>query len=336
MSQRISDVETVIVPAVDPVPERPAAQASRKRPRRSLWRRMIDAKWLYLMLLPGLIHLALFKLAPVSALVIAFQNFSTFLGISKSPWVGFDNFVAFVNDPNIGRLVLNTVILAALVLFISFPIPIIFALMLNEVRLRWFRKSVQTLSFVPYFVSSAVLVSIMYTLLSPSGGVVNGVIQALGGTPVSFFTEPEWFRPLYTTMQVWQNFGYSVIIYVAAMASIDPALYEAAELDGAGRWRKMTSVTLPGISTMISVLLILNVGQILTVDLDKILLMYNPSVYETADVIQTYVYRLAFASDGFPNYSYAAAVGLIQGVIAFILVVMANRLSQRFSDSRVF
>ncbi|MCT2085678.1 ABC transporter permease subunit [Microbacterium enclense] len=312
------------------------ASARKVKPRKSLWRRMVAARWLYVMLVPGLIHLVLFKLAPVSALVIAFQDFSTFLGISGSPWVGFQNFIDFFNDPNIGRLVANTVILAALVLFVSFPIPIIFALLLNEVRLRWFRKSVQTLSFVPYFVSSAVLVSIMYTLLSPSGGVINGIIESLGGTAISFFTEPAWFRPLYTTMQVWQNFGYSVIIYVAAMASIDPALYEAAELDGAGRWRKMFSVTLPGISTMISVLLILNVGQILTVDLDKILLMYNPSVYETADVIQTYVYRLAFASDGFPDYSYAAAVGLIQGLIAFVLVVVTNKASQRFSDSRVF
>ncbi|WP_354500777.1 ABC transporter permease subunit [Mycetocola sp. 2940] len=288
------------------------------------------------MLVPGLIHLILFKLAPVSALVIAFQDFSTFLGIGGSPWVGFQNFIDFFNDPNIGRLVLNTLILAVLVLVVSFPIPILFALGLNEVRLRWFGKGVQTLSFVPYFVSSAVLVSIMYTLMSPNGGVVNSVITAFGGSPVSFFTEPEWFRPLYTTMHVWQNFGYSVIIYVAAMASIDPALYEAAELDGAGRWRKMFSVTLPGISTIISVLLILSVGQILTVDLDKILLMYNPSVYETADVIQTYVYRLAFASEGFPDYSYAAAVGLIQGLIAFVLVVATNRASERFSGSRVF
>ncbi|GAA3670544.1 ABC transporter permease [Microbacterium marinilacus] len=327
MSQTTADVKT---PAV------PAGRRPRARRGPSLWRRMVAARWLYLMLLPGLIHLALFKLAPVSALVIAFQDFSSFLGIGGSPWVGFQNFVDFFNDPAVGRLVVNTVILAVLVLFVSFPIPIAFALLLNEVRLRWFRKSVQTLSFVPYFVSSAVLVSIMYTLLSPSGGVVNIVIEAFGGSAVSFFTEPEWFRPLYTTMHVWQNFGYSVIIYVAAMSSIDPALYEAAELDGAGRWRKMFSVTLPGISTMIAVMLILNVGQILTVDLDKILLMYNPSVYETADVIQTYVYRLAFASDGFPDYSYAAAVGLIQGLIAFVLVVATNRASRRFSDSRVF
>lgn len=314
----------------------PAPKLASPKNRRTLWKRVVAARWLYLMLLPGLIHLVLFKIGPVSALVIAFQDFSSFLGISGSPWVGFQHFIDFVNDPAVGRLVMNTVILAVLVLFVSFPVPIIFALLLNEVRLRWFRKSIQTLSFVPYFVSSAVLVSIMYTLLSPNGGVVNMIIEGFGGSPISFFTAPEWFRPLYTTMHVWQNFGYSVIIYVAAMAGIDPALYEAAELDGAGRWRKMFSVTLPGISTMIAVMLILNVGQILTVDLDKILLMYNPSVYETADVIQTYVYRLAFASDGFPDYSYAAAVGLIQGVIAFVLVIVTNRASRRFSDSRLF
>ncbi|GAA4428521.1 polygalacturonan/rhamnogalacturonan ABC transporter permease [Georgenia halophila] len=287
------------------------------------------------MLVPGLIHLVLFKLGPVGALVIAFQDFSTFLGITGSEWVGLENFRRFMEDPMIGRLIANTVILAVLVLFVSFPIPLVFALMLNEVRLRWLRRSVQTISFIPYFVSSAVLVSIMYTLFSPNGGVVNVVLEAFGRESISFFTEPAWFRPLYTFMHVWQNFGYSVIIYMAAMSAIDPTLYEAADIDGAGRWRKILNITIPSISTMIAVMLILNVGQILTIDLDRILLMYNPAVYSTADVIQTYVYRLAFASEGFPDYSYAAAVGLIQGAIAFVLVLLTNKASQKFTDSKV-
>ena len=207
---------------------------------------------------------------------------------------------------------------------------------MNEVRLRWFKKSVQTLSFVPYFISSAVLVSILYTLLSPQGGLVNEAIKAFGGTPIFFFAEPGWFRPLYISMTIWQTFGYSTIIYMAAMASIDPSLYEAAEIDGAGRWQKMRHVTLPGLLPMILVLMILAIGQVLTVDLDKILIMYNPSVYETADVIQTYVFRQAFASTGFPNYSYGAAVGLVQGVIAFVLVFSTNKAAKKFTGSGLF
>ncbi len=317
-------------------PKTPATQSGPPIRHRSLWKRMKQHKFLYLLLLPGLIHLVLFKLAPVSALVIAFQDFSPFLGITGSPWAGLDNFAQFLQDPNVLRLIRNTVLLAFGTLLFSFPFPLAFALLLNEVRHKVLRKSVQTASFIPYFISSAVLVSIMYTLLSPQDGLVNKVIEAFGGSPVSFFSEPGWFRPLYITMTIWQTFGYTTIIYLAAMTSVDPSLYEAADLDGAGRWKKMRHVTVPSIATMIVVMLILNVGQVLSVDLDKILLMYNPSVYETADVIQTYVYRLAFAPEGFPDYSYAAAVGLVQGVVALVMIQIANRASRRFSDSRVF
>ena len=303
---------------------------------RTLWQRVKQHKFLYLLLTPGLIHLVLFKIAPVSALVIAFQDFSPFLGITGSPWAGLQNFSQFLQDPNVLRLIRNTVLLAFGTLLFSFPFPVMFALLLNEVRGKLLRKSVQTASFVPYFISSAVLVSIMYTLLSPQDGLVNRVLEAFGGSPIAFFSEPEWFRPLYITMTIWQTFGYTTIIYMAAMTSVDPALYEAAELDGAGRWKKMRHITVPSIATMIVVMLILNVGQVLSVDLDKVLLMYNPSVYETADVVQTYVYRLAFAPEGFPDYSYAAAVGLVQGVIALVMITVANRASRRFSDSRVF
>ncbi|GAA1578834.1 sugar ABC transporter permease [Kribbella karoonensis] len=293
-------------------------------------------KLLYLILVPGLIHLVLFKFAPVGALVIAFQQYSPFQGISGSKWVGFDQFHRFLTDPGVLRLVKNTVLLAFGTLLFAFPIPIVFALFLNEVRTKWLKKSVQTLSFVPYFISSAVLVSILYTLLSPQGGLVNKVIEAFGGHPIFFFAEPGWFRPLYIGMNVWQTFGYGTIIYIAAMAGISPALYEAAEIDGAGRWKQMLHVTLPSIRPMMIVMLILAIGQVLTVDLDKILLMYNPSVYETADVVQTYVYRQAFASRGFPNYSYGAAVGLIQGVIALVMVVTANRAAKKVNDSGLF
>ena len=311
----------------------PAAPArNRRRGKRSLLRN----KWLYLMLVPGLIHLAVFKIAPVGALVIAFKNFSPFLGLWGSPWVGLQQFQAIINDPQIPGLIGNTLTLALGTLIFSFPAPIIFALFLNEVRLNFARKFIQTMSFVPYLISSAVLVSILYTLLSPQGGLVNEIIKNFGGQPISFLTDPAWFRPLYIGLNVWQTFGYGTIIYLAAMTAIDTSLYEAAEMDGVGRFGKMRYVTLPALVPMMVVMLILALGQVLTVDVDKILLMYNPNTYSTADVLQTYVYRLAFASEGFPRYSYAAAVSLLQGIVAFILVLGTNRITKRLTGSGLF
>ncbi|MBB6690509.1 sugar ABC transporter permease [Cohnella xylanilytica] len=302
----------------------------------ALFKRMWDAKILYLILLPGLIHMIVFKLLPLFGLVIAFQDYSIFQGVLKSKWVGFEHFSAFVNDSYFWKLVRNTVLLAIFNLMFVFPIPIIFALFVNEVKNSPIKRFVQTLSFFPYFISSAVMVSILYKLLSPQGGLVNDVLNALGFDSVFFMAEPGWFRALYVGLNVWQLFGYNAIIYIAAMTSIDPHLYEAADLDGASRWQKIFRVTLPSIQTTIVVMFILAIGQILTVDLDKILLMYNPSIYDTADVIQSYVYRQAFSSEGFPNYSYGAAVGLMQSVIAFVLVIGANKISSRYSDSRLF
>jgi putative aldouronate transport system permease protein len=288
------------------------------------------------MLLPGVLYLLVFKILPVAALSIAFQKFSPFQGIFGSEWVGLDQFVRIVNDPQIPQLIGNTLILAIGTIVFSFPAPIIFALFLNEIRARFLRKFVQTLSFIPYFISSAVLVSILYTLLSPQGGLVNEIIQNFGGEPIAFLTEPGWFRPLYISMIVWQTFGYGTIIYLASITAIDPTLYEAADIDGAGRFKKMWHITLPSIAPTMVVMLILAIGQVLTVDVDKILLMYNPNTYATADVLQTYVYRVAFASTGLPDYSYASAVSLLLGVFAFILVISTNKISKKVSGSGIF
>jgi putative aldouronate transport system permease protein len=305
--------------------------------RRAGWFKAVwDARLLYLILLPGLLHMILFKLLPLFGLVIAFQDYSAFKGIAHSDWVGLKHFHKFVSDPMFWKLLRNTLLLAFYNLLFVFPIPIIFALFLNEVRVAAIKRFVQTLSFFPYFISSAVMVSILYKLVSPEGGLINQLLNAMGIQSIFFMAAPEWFRPLYVGLNVWQQFGYSAIIYLAAMTSIDPSLYEAADIDGAGRWQKIFKVTFPSIASTIVVMFILNIGQILTVDLDKILLMYNPSVYDTADVIQSYVYRQAFATTGFPNYSFGAAVGLMQSVFAFILVMAANKGSKRFSESRLF
>lgn len=227
----------------------------------------VKRNWmLYLLLLPGLISLILFKLGPLAGMVIAFEDFSAFKGVFGSDFVGLTNFIEIFQDPYIPVVVKNTVILAVLSIIVVFPIPIIFSLFLNEVRSKWVRSSVQTLSFLPYFISAAVMVSILYQMLSPSSGIVNAVIRMLGGDAVNFMAKPEWFRPLYIMLEVWQTFGYSAIIYIAAIMNIDPSLYEAAEVDGANRWDKMLRITLPCISTSIIVMLIISVGNIFTIN----------------------------------------------------------------------
>ena len=291
---------------------------------------------LYLMLLPGLIILVCFKAAPVGAMVIAFQDFSAFKGIMGSDWVGLEHFKKIFQDPYMLKLVSNTVILAVLSIVVVFPFTIIFSLFLNEVKIKKIRHTVQSLSFLPYFISSAIMVSILYTLVSPSYGLINKIIEFFGGESIFFMAEPGWFRPLYIILQIWQTFGYSAVIYIAAMMAIDTEQYEAADMDGANRWQKMWYITLPSISSSVIVMLIISIGNIFSVDLDRILLMYNPSVYETADVIQTYVYRIAFQSTGFPDYSYGTAVNMLKSVIAFILVIIANKLAAKFSETRLF
>lgn len=316
-----------------------AAPAVNKK-KKSLWQRaredLYKNRILYLLIIPGLLMLVLFKIGPVGAMAISFQKFRASRGIFGSQWVGLENFARIFRDPYIPTLVGNTVILAVLSVVVVFPVPIIFSLFLNEVKNRRLHGFIQTMSFLPYFISAAVMVSILNTLVSPSYGLINNLITALGGKSINFMSSPQWFRPLYVILEIWQTFGYSAIIYIAAMTSIDPALYEAAEMDGANRWTKMWHITLPSISTSVIVMLIISVGNIFSVNLDRILLMYNPSTYSTADVIQTYVYRIAFESSGFPDYSYGTAVNVLKSIIAFILVNGVNRIADKVADSRLF
>lgn len=306
----------------------------------SLWNRMkkdlYKNRILYLLMIPGFLMLILFKIGPVGAMVIAFEKFRASRGIFGSEWVGFANFAKIFSDAYIWTVTKNTIILAVLSVVVVFPIPVLFALFLNEVRQKKLRSFVQTMSFLPYFISAAVMVSILYTLLDRSSGLVNNLITACGGTAVNFMAQPNWFRPLYVILEVWQTFGYSAIIYIAAMTAIDPTLYEAAEMDGANRWMKMLHITLPSIATSVIVMLIISVGNIFSVNLDRILLMYNPSVYSTADVLQTYIYRIAFQTNGFPDYSYGTAVNVIKSVIAFALVISVNKVADKVADARLF
>lgn len=289
---------------------------------------------LYVLLIPGVLSLVLFKLLPVGGMLIAFQDYSAFLGIRGSEWIGLENFRRMLSDPYLITLIKNTVILAVLSVVCVFPFPIIFSIFLNEVRFTKAKRCIQSLSFLPYFISSAVMVSIMYTLLSPTG-IVNTIITKMGGQSINFMAKPEWFRPIYIFLQIWQTMGYNAVIYIAGIASINSELYEAAEVDGCGRWRKMWHVTLPGISTSVITMLIISIGNIFTVDTDRILLMYNASNASTSDVIQSYVYRIAFQSV-FPDYSYGTAVNIVKSLIAFALVITANKLADRYAETRLF
>lgn len=241
------------------MPKRKAQTAVPAVPKASLGARIkkdiIKNYQLYLLMIPGFLLLILFKIGPVGAMVIAFEDFSAAKGVFGSTWVGLENFKRILQDPYIWKITKNTIVLAFLSVVVVFPIPIVFSLFLNEVRTKWVRNTVQSLSFLPYFISAAVMVSIMYTLLSPTSGLINILITKLGGTSTNFMAKPEWFRPLYVILEIWQTFGYSAIIYIAAMMNIDPTLYEAAEIDGASRWTKMWRITLPCISTSVITML---------------------------------------------------------------------------------
>jgi putative aldouronate transport system permease protein len=284
---------------------------------------------LWLFCLPALALVAIFHYVPMWGALIAFQSYSPAKGIFRSTWVGFLHFSRFFRDPYFFRIVRNTLLLGIYSLAIGFPAPIILALLLNEVRNRAFKKVTQTISYMPYFLSTVIIVGILKDLMSITDGKINEVIKLLGGTPIYFFVESEWFRFIYISSGIWQSIGFSSIIYLAALAGIDVELYEAAVMDGAGRARQLWHVTLPGMLPTIVILLILSVGGIVSNDYTKVLLIYNAGTYETADVIGTYVYRAGIEGG---SLSYSTAVGLLQSIIAFALLYVTNKFSKSMGD----
>ena len=288
---------------------------------------------LYLLLIPGIITLVLFKLGPLGGMVIAFEDFSAFQGVFGSKWVGLENFKRILQDPYMITLVKNTVILAVLSIVVVFPIPVLFSLFLNEVRQARIKNSVQTLSFLPYFISSAVMVSILYTLVSPSYGLINNIIKFFGGTPIYFMAEPEWFRPLYIGSTIWQTMGFNAIVYIAALVGISPDYYEAATLDGASVFQKIKYIELPLISPTIILMLILTIGNIMNVGYEKAYLMQNGTNTTVSELISTYVYKVGLQS---AQYSFATAVGLFNSVVNFIILIIANQVAKRVSDISIF
>ncbi len=283
---------------------------------------------LYLLLLPGFALLFIFNYIPMFGIVISFQDFSPFLGIAKSSWIGFENFEYFLFDTKFWEVMRNTLVINLLQLIVGFPIPIIFALCLNELYSARFKKIMQTISYLPYFVSWVVAAGIVTSILSPSTGLVNKFLQILGMEPVYFLTKPEYFRTIVVLSGIWKNFGMNAVYYIAAFSAIDLSLYEAAKIDGAGKMRQIWHITLPGIRNIAMILLILQVGNMVSIGFQQIFLLYNPMVYEVGDVISTYTYRLGIEQT---RYSLTTAIGFTQSIVNFILVYAANRVSKAVS-----
>ncbi len=290
------------------------------------WRRN---KYVYLMLSPVILFYLVFHYAPMYGVIIAFKDFSPGWGIWKSPWVGFEWFVEFFNSHYFWRLIRNTLLINVYDVIFGFPVPIIFALLLNELSSQKFKRWVQTVTYLPHFISVVVVVSMILDFLARDG-LINDLLQLFGISSIPFMLNPAWFRTVYVGSGIWQGFGWGAIIYLAALSNIDPTLYEAAEIDGAGRWAKMRHVTIPGILPTVIIMLILRLGQIMSVGYEKIILMYNPMTYETSDVISTFVYRKGLLQ---MNYSYSTAIGLFNSIINFTLLILVNRLSRRTGTS---
>lgn len=285
---------------------------------------------LYLMMLPMLLFFLVFAYKPMPGLIIAFKDYSPFKGIAESPWVGFDYFAEFFTGPFAFRVIRNTIVISLASLLFCFPMPIVFALLLNELRHRKFRTMVQTISYIPHFISVVVVCGLVVNFLSPTTGVVNNILTLLGMDKIYFLSKPELFVPIYTLMNIWKSTGYNAIIYIAALTAIPEDLYEAARVDGASRWKQIQYITLPSLLPTIVIMLLINIGNILNVGYEAIILLYNAGIYETADVISTYIYRVGI-SEG--RYDYAAAIGLVNSVVAFVIVITANKISNKLTES---
>ncbi|MBU6362050.1 MAG: ABC transporter permease subunit [Chloroflexota bacterium] len=289
-------------------------------------------KGIYLMLLPVLIYYAVFHYGPMYGAQIAFRDFSPVRGIAGSQWVGLENFQEFFNGIYFWRLIRNTVTISLLDVIFGFPAPILLALMLNEVTNEKFKRFVQTTSYLPYFISVVVVVGLIIDFFARDG-LVNGIMGLTGDQRIGFMSNPSYYWAIYVGSGVWQTFGYGSIIYLAAISSIDPQLYDAAKVDGAGRFRQLLNITLPGIAPTIITLFILRVGAMLSIGSEKTILLYNPLVYESADIISSYVYRTGVLNG---DYSLTAAIGLFNSLINFTLLLIANGISRRRSETSLF
>jgi len=297
-----------------------------------LGRNVIQHPWLYALALPVVLYFAIFCYWPIYGVLIAFQDFNPVRGMMRSEWIGFQNFIDFFTDKDFYRVVRNTLSINIGLLVFAFPFPILFAILLNEVRSPSFRKITQTITYMPHFVSTVVICGLMIEF-TRSNGLITVILTWFGVENVNLLTKKEWFQPLYIVMNIWQQFGWDSIIFFAALSNIAPELYEAAMMDGAGRIRQTIHVTLPSLMPTIIILLILRIGNLMNLGWDRIYLLYNPLIYETSDVISTLVYRRGLLQF---DYSFGTAAGLFNSVINVVLLGLANALSRKVADNSLW
>lgn len=290
-------------------------------------------KLLYLMIFPGVLYFLVFKYLPMGGLIIAFQDYQPYLGITDSPWVGFKHFIRLFTEPTFFMLLRNTLILFAMNLIFFFPLPILLALMLNEVSRKWFKNIIQTVIYIPHFMSWVIIVSITYVFLTLDGGVLNELMAAVGLPKISFLTSTEWLRTVYIGQIIWKELGWSTIIYLAAITVVDTQLYEAAEMDGAGRVRKTWHVTLPAIRPVIITLLILKIGSTLDLGFEHMYLLLNSLNREVAEIFDTYIYTAGLKNG---QLSFSTTVGLFKGLVGLLLVVGSNKLAKKLGEDGVY
>ena len=286
-------------------------------------------RYLFIALIPALIYFIVFHYGAMYGLLIAFKDFKFSKGIMGSDWVGLYNFKLFLSSHDFVTVLRNTLIISMMQLVIGFPVPILFAIFLNEIRINSYKRIVQTVSYLPHFLSWVVLAGIFMEMLSPSRGIVNVALMKMGIEPIHFMASKQWFRWVLVATSIWKEMGWNSIIYLAALTSIDAGLYEAASIDGASRMKQMFYITIPSIMPIVSIMLIMSIGKLLNDNFDQIINMYNSSVYSVADVISTYVYRMGLVDF---KYSFATAVDIFKNVISFILVILANAAAKKFGD----
>ncbi|KKO54327.1 sugar ABC transporter permease [Paenibacillus sp. DMB20] len=297
-------------------------------------RKGLTKNWqLYLLLLPVILYYIVFHYLPMYGIQIAFKDFMANKGIWDSPWAGLKHFERFFNSFYFERLLTNTVLISLYTLALSFPIPILLALMLNEVKAERFKKIVQTITYAPHFLSVVVVVGMLFIFLNPSTGIINHLIVAFGGERITFMTSPGWFKTLYVLSDVWQTMGWSSIIYLAALSGVDQQLHEAATIDGANKIQRIWHINLPTIAPTIVILLILNLGSVMSVGFEKVFLMQNSLNMSSSDIISTYVYRTGILD---AQYSFSAAVGLFNSVVNFALLILVNYIARRVNETSLW
>ena len=315
------------------VVNRPKSQSRGRR----ILRQLVEYRYLHLMVIPGMLFFLLFKYVPMYGIMIAFKNYKGasggFEAIMSSPWIGFKNFEIFFKSLYCQRVFKNTIYLSVLRLIFSFPAPILLALLINEIRTNWFKRTVQTITYMPHFISAMVICGLAVDFFKADGMLTTMLVRVFGVEKTNLLSVKSYFQPIYVAMQIWQDTGWDSIIFVAALAGIDPTLYEAAVMDGAGRFRRVWSVTLPSIMPTIVILLIMRIGNMMTLGWEKIVLLYNQMTYETSDVISTYVYRRGLIQF---DYSFSAAVGFFNSIVNFLLLIGANALSRKVNETSLW